>query len=265
MFAARRAPWKILILAAAATGTWTPAAPADFADIRKAGKIRVVVSDGAPEFFSMNPGRDPGLECEVLKGFCQLKGLTLTMVRATSPQAAIQILMKGGAEIAAGGLPTTAGGPEVQFSTEILPSRLVIVNRKPASPILTLEELKDLKVATLRRGGEGLANGARLFDEPAASEVFFALKSGKASAGIVGVEYALPARAADGDLQIGAYIGDRMSVALGLRKDAPQLRQALDEYIGNLRRTATWNRLMLKYFGDSTSEILKASREPSLR
>jgi hypothetical protein len=45
-----------------------------------------------------------------------------------------------------------------------------------------------------------------------------------------------------------------------VRPDAPQLREALDEYITNVRHTSTWSRLVVKYYGDSALEVLQKSR-----
>jgi len=43
-----------------------------------------------------------------------------------------------------------------------------------------------------------------------------------------------------------------------------ELLKALDEYIENLRRTATWSRLVVKYFGEMAPDVLKKARmEPA--
>jgi hypothetical protein len=65
----------------------------------------------------------------------------------------------------------------------------------------------------------------------------------------------------DPQLQIGLFLGSSQSLAYGVRKTSPQLRAALDEYLGNLRRTPTWNRLVVKYFGAAAPEILRRARE----
>jgi hypothetical protein len=40
--------------------------------------------------------------------------------------------------------------------------------------------------------------------------------------------------------------------------------KALDEYIENLRRTPTWSRLVVKYFGERAPDVLKKARmEPA--
>ena len=46
-----------------------------------------------------------------------------------------------------------------------------------------------------------------------------------------------------------------------MRKEDTQLRQALSDYIDNLRRTPTWGRLVVKYFGEAAPEILRKGRK----
>jgi ABC-type amino acid transport substrate-binding protein len=57
------------------------------------------------------------------------------------------------------------------------------------------------------------------------------------------------------------FVGPPGSLAYGLRKEDAALLAALDAYIENLRRTATWNRLVLKYFGESAPEVLRKARQ----
>jgi len=75
-----------------------------------------------------------------------------------------------------------------------------------------------------------------------------------------GLEAALTARAKDPDLQCGIFLGRPSSLAYGVRKDDPALLAALNAYISNVRRTSTWSRLVVKYFGPSSLEILNKAR-----
>jgi hypothetical protein len=45
-----------------------------------------------------------------------------------------------------------------------------------------------------------------------------------------------------------------------VRRDEPQLRDSLNEYVENTRKTPTWSRLVVKYFGSAAPEILKKAR-----
>jgi ABC-type amino acid transport substrate-binding protein len=68
-------------------------------------------------------------------------------------------------------------------------------------------------------------------------------------------EFALSAKRIKG-LQAGMVIGPPGKSAWGVRKDDPQLRRALDDYLVIARRAATWNRLLVKYFGDQALDVL---------
>jgi ABC-type amino acid transport substrate-binding protein len=252
----------VLVLASAS------AVRADLPELRKARTVRMLVVGGSPQFFAtaQRPPQ-PGLEREILQSFFARldRDIEVSFRVLPSAAAALQALQKGEGDIAAGGIAVNAN-PDVAFSAEVLPSRYVVVTGKRAHPVEKLEDLREDRIG-LTRGttwpevvlDSGIPH-TQLDDSFAPGSLLTALKSGKVTACVLGVETAIPARAQDPELQLGMYLGAKLSVAFALRKDEPQLLAALDEYVANLRRTATWNRLVLKYFGDSTIEILKASR-----
>ena len=62
------------------------------------------------------------------------------------------------------------------------------------------------------------------------------------------------------DLEIGLFLGHPGSLAYGLRRDETELLAALNAYIDNNRHTPTWNRLVVKYFGENAPEVLRKAR-----
>jgi ABC-type amino acid transport substrate-binding protein len=258
----RAGAWAVLLLCASAAS-----ARADLAEIRasKGNRIRVLVVDGAPELFAKTErAPQPGLEREILQNFCRLERLEMEYQTFASVGAALRALQKGEGAIAAGGL-TASDNDDLQYSSEVLPSRQVVVTWK-RPPVQKLEDLREERVGIVRGTSAaeavstaGLTPG-QLDDSFAPGSLIPALKSGRVTACILGVETAIPARAGDPEVHLGMYLGPKLSVAFALRKDEPQLKAALNEYVANLRRTASWNRLVLKYFGDSTIDILKATR-----
>lgn len=72
--------------------------------------------------------------------------------------------------------------------------------------------------------------------------------------------WAVVAQRHDPALQLGVQMGDPQSLGFGVRHDQPKLRAALDAYLANVRRTPTWSRLVVKYFGPAGLEILRRSR-----
>jgi membrane-bound lytic murein transglycosylase MltF len=258
---------KTLVTLAVAFAFLTTPAWADLADVRKRGQLRVLVAEASPQFFGWKPGTRPGLEREILQGFCRLQRIDLAIIPLAGRGALFAALVKGDGDVAAGGLAATSAlDGTVEFSAEVLPTRHVVVSRKPARTVLTLEELRALKIGTVKGtaqaeavAGAGVPD-AQIDDTLPPDALLPALKAGKVAACVVGVEQALPAQREDPDLLLGMYLGGHVSVAFGLRKEDVQLRAALNEYIGNLRRSAAWNRLVLSYFGESAADILKAAR-----
>jgi membrane-bound lytic murein transglycosylase MltF len=253
-----------VLLCAAAIALAAARADADLAEIRKRAQLRVLVADSPPQFFSSQPDGPPGLEREILHGFARLHAVDLAILRVSSRAALFAALARGEGDVAAGGL-CTADSPGVEYSAEILPSRYVVVSRRPVPSVFTLAELKDQKVGIVKGASvaEALAaNGVpearlELFD---AGGLLPALKAGKVAVGVMRVEEAIPAQRADADFQLGMYLGSRVSLAFAMRKEDAQLRSALSEYVRNIRRSAAWNRLVLAYFGDAAADIVKATR-----
>ena len=87
-----------------------------------------------------------------------------------------------------------------------------------------------------------------------------ALVSGRVKAVVLGVESAITAKRDDSKIELGLFLGPPGSLAFGARKQDEALVEALDAYIENLRKTATWSRLAVKYFGESAPEVLKKAR-----
>ena len=87
------------------------------------------------------------------------------------------------------------------------------------------------------------------------------LKTRAVSAVVLGVENAIAAQREDPALQIGLFLGPLRSLAYAVRKGDAALLAALNDYIENLRRTPTWSRLVVKYFGEAAPEILRKARQ----
>jgi ABC-type amino acid transport substrate-binding protein len=143
----------------------------------------------------------------------------------------------------------------------------VVINRKPDPIIASLPALRSRRVGATK--GSSWAETALQAGVPAANlddsyatpeQMLTGLKSGKVSAAVMTVVWAILYRERDPDLQLGLFIGPPSSVGFAVRKTSPQLLGALDEYVANLRKTATWSRLVVKYFGENALEILSKSR-----
>jgi ABC-type amino acid transport substrate-binding protein len=259
---------RALLYAAAAAGSLGPLF-ADMPEIQKRGTLRVLVMPDTrrPEFFSLKPGTPPGFDQELLEGFARLHRLKLEPVAVPAWDALLPALGEGKGDVIAGRFTATAARRKlVAFTSEVFPTRNVVITRKPHKVVTRVEDLRTEKVGTIK--GTSMAEAiaaagvppAGVDDALAPGSFGDALQSGRVTAAVWGVESAIALQREDPEIQIGAFLGPPGSLAWAVRMDEPGLLKALDEYVENTRKTPTWSRLVVKYFGDAAPEILKKAR-----
>ncbi len=241
---------------------------ADLAVVKARGALRVIVMplSSTDEFFSLPPGAHPGFDREVLDGFARLHRITVEIVPVEGWDNLVPALLQGRGDVIAGRFTVTdARLKQIAFTSEVFPSRNVVLTRRPHAPVATLEALAREKVGTIR--GSSMAEAVMAVVPPANVDDSIlpgglpaALAAGKVSAVVLGIESAIAAQREDPAIQLGTFVGPPRSLAYGVRRQDTALRQALDEYIENLRRTPTWSRLVVEYFGDAAPEILRKAR-----
>lgn len=252
---------SLLVLVSAAAGALEPP-----------GVLRLAIPiDRVREFVAQEPAPPdaPGFDIEILQGYARPRGLRLELIYAPSYDMTVPLLLQHKADVITGGYSDT---PErrrlIDFTVEVFPSRDVAINRKPAPPVLTLEALRTSDVITYR--GSSMAESVAAAAVPAerltlieSVEPENLLRDRKPRVvGVLGLEVAILLRRRDPRFQLGVFLGQPGSLAYGVRKDDAELKKGLDAYITNLRRSPTWSRLVVKYFGASALDILKAARAP---
>jgi membrane-bound lytic murein transglycosylase F len=260
--------WHRRLLGAFAGAFFTAAtASADLPEIQKRGELRVLVVDGSPAFFGVRPGTPPGMERELLDGFANLHKVKVKMVEIPTWDELISSLVDGRGDVIAGGMTVTPErGKLVTFTSEVFPTRDVVLTRRPHRVINTLAELREERVGTIKATSfaETVARAGvpskNVDDSLPATGFAEALKSGKVTAVVDGIEDALRLQKEDPAIQIGLFVGPPSSLAFAVRKSDRALHAALDEYVVNMRKSPTWSRLVVKYFGSSAIETLKKAR-----
>ena len=240
-------------------------ARADLPEIQKRGTLRVLaVNEGL--FFALSPTALPGFDREMLDGFCRLHHLELAVVPMPNWDAVIPSLLEGKGDLIAGGYAITdSREKQIAFTREVFPSRKVVMTLSPHRAVTSLAELRALKVGTVK--GTSMAEAVVAAGVPAQNIVFLAsgtlpaaLRAGKVTAVVMGVEHAIKEHHDDPNIELGLFLGTPGSLAFGVRKGDTALRASLDDYIENVRKTPTWSRLVVKYLGESAPEILKKAR-----
>ena len=243
-----------------------PAAAADLPQVAQRGTLRVLAVLSDEEKFFVSDAPRGGFDWEMLEGFARLHKVELELVRSGGWDELIPALLANRGDVIAGGFTATeTRRRQIAFTAETFPTRSVVVPRGRPQPPRTVADLKTEKLGTIRGSfmlddlrAAGL--GASVDDRIETGQLVAALKSGRITAGVDGIEAVLVAKAKDPELQIGPFLGRPASLAYGVRKADTQLLAALDEYIANARRTPTWSRLAVKYFGPSAPDILKQAR-----
>lgn len=256
-----------LVCAVLALATAPAALAADLGEVKARGTLRAlaVVLNQEDAFMSTEPG--VGFDREVLEGFCALHRFRLELVALPSWGALIPSLQQDKGDLIAGRFNVTpARREQIDFTAEVFPSRHVVLTRKPFRVVRSLAELKTLKVGTVK--GTSMAEAVATAGVPPANvddaiptgTLPEALRSGRVQAVVLGVENAMAEQRKDPALQLGAFVGPPSSLAYGVRKADVALLAALNDYISNLRKSPTWSRLVVKYFGESAVEILRKAR-----
>jgi ABC-type amino acid transport substrate-binding protein len=236
--------------------------------LEQRGTLRVLVSsDENPEMYDYKgTAANPGLEREILEGFARLHNLKVESVPMDF-EGILTAIQKGEADIATGIIDTPFRRQQVAFTTEVLPARHLVVTRKPAPAIDTLDQLRAQRVSVIK--GSSWEEQAKAAGVPAAKIDGYgdqnaaqeALKSGKNGAMVMAISDYTLAHRRDPALTAGMFLGQPGSAGWAVRQEDTVLRAALDEYLTSIRKTPSWGRLVVKYFGEDALSVLGRAKK----
>jgi ABC-type amino acid transport substrate-binding protein len=241
---------------------------ASLADLRARGSIRVIAAEGEqPEEFSFKPGTAPGFEREMLEGFAKLQRLKLEVVSVKGWDERIPALLRGEGDVIVALTDTDERRKLVVFTAETIQARHVVVSHKPHEVVNTVDEFRKERVGLLKATSwaqaaiEAGVPASRVETFSELEPLLAALKSGRIGATVMSVsDYTLAAKRNPG-LQAGVFVGPPRHQAWAVRKEDKELAEAMNAYIGNLRKTSSWNRLVIKYFGEHALSVLGRARD----
>jgi polar amino acid transport system substrate-binding protein len=234
----------------------------DLAQIEKTGILKVIAEKHeAPEMFAFTDTAAPGFEREMLEGFARLHRLKLVSVPVPTSDERIPTLIRGEGDVIVGLVDTEAARKVIDLTSEVIPARHLALSRKPT----VLESRADLlaaKVGVVK--GTSWAAAAAEAGVPVSKTEFFAdreellaaLKDGRVTATVMTVSDFTLAAKRDPELVAGPFLGPAGSAGWGVRKSDAQLRNALDDYLHNLRMGPSWSRMVVKYFGEQALVVL---------
>lgn len=240
----------------AATAASSPGLPAT---------LRVLVAaDEMPEVFSFEERGRPGLERELLEGFCRIHGLKMQVVPVRDFDQIIPMLLRGEGDLITGIVDTPARRQKVAFSSEILPVRHLAVTRRPGPAASRLEDLRGLRVGVIP--GTSWEQATADAGVPKAKRVPFrdagalleGLRTGQADAAVMPLlDYALASKR-DPELVPGVFVGSHLSGALAVRPEDGRLLEALNGYLQGMRQAR--HALMFKYLSEEALSLIALAR-----
>lgn len=230
-------------------------------------RLRVLVAaDEMPEMFSFASSGAPGLERELIEGFCRFHGLKLEVVPVADFDHIIPMLLRGEGDVITGIVDTAARRERVAFSSEVIPVRHLAVTRRPAPAISQLDDLRARRVAVIpgtsweQAAVDAGVPKARRFPFRDSEALLAGLRAGQADAAVMPLfDFAL-AQKRDADLVAGTFVGGATAAAMAVRPDDGRLLEALNGYLQGMGQAR--HALMIKYLSeDALSLVALARRE----
>jgi ABC-type amino acid transport substrate-binding protein len=228
-------------------------------------RLRVLVAaDEMPEIFSFAETGRPGLERELLEGFCRVHGLKLGIVPVRDFDQIIPMLLRGEGDVITGIVSTEARRQKVAFTSEVLPVRHLAVTRRPTPAPARPEDLRALRVGVIP--GTSWERATVEAGVPKAKRVAFrdseallaGLRAGQVDAVVMPLlDYALASKR-DPGLAAGAFIGSSLSGAMAVRPDESRLLEALNGYLQGMRQAR--HALMFKYLSEEALSLIALAR-----
>jgi len=233
---------------------------ADLAELKARGTLRVIVAaEEAAETFDP-AGQARGFERELVDGFARLEGLKVEVVAAKGYPERIPLLLAGKGDLVVAIFDTPERRQQVAFTTEVMPTYNVAVTLPPRPAPKDLAELRKQRVGVLKGTApleDVAAAGVAALQKYDSSEAMLqGLLHGEVAALVMPVSELALAMKAQPTLQPGVQVGASGQVAWAVRREDAALRAALDRHLANVHRSAAWNRLLVKYFGEQAPLVL---------
>jgi len=246
----------VLTALAAGAAEPTPGLPA---------RLRVLVAaDEMPEMFSFETKGQPGLERELLEGFCRIHGLKLEVVPVADFAEIIPRLQRGEGDLITGIVDTAARRQKVAFTTEVFPVRHLAVTRRPRAVASRVDDLRALRVGVIP--GTSWEQAAVDAGVPRAKRVAFrdaaalleGLRAGHVDAVVMALlDFALASKR-DPELVAGAFVGTGVSAAFAVRPADGRLLEAMNGYLQGMGHAR--HALMFKYLTEEALTLIALAR-----
>lgn len=241
----------------------------DLDSIQTTDTLRVITRNH-PLTYYLYRGTRRGFEYELIQRFAEEQNIFLEVVVPPTWQDMIPYLLEGKGDIIAANMTITADREDlVAFTRPYMEVRQVLVGTEEYPPPQTLDELEDRWVVV--RGGtsyeerlrelqqRGMSFGIEALNAPLDEEdPIERVANGERGLTVIDNSIGRLEQQYYPNLVIGAPLTEPQQVAWAVRPNAPELLNALDEFLQRYYRSAYFNILKRRYF--DTPDRFKAHR-----
>ncbi len=241
----------------------------DLADIRKRGRLQVVTSYNANSYFIYR-GQPMGFEYELVQGLAKDLGVGLEVILASDMDNIIYMLGSGRGDLVAASLAVTLKRTqEVQFTDHLMLTRQVLVQRSPGvlpqRQTAFIEDPIGLIGRRIHvRGGSPFYQRLRNLEQEiggrieletvpghvATETLIHMVHTGAIDYTVADEPTALINRAYYKDLDVSVAISFPQRIAWVVRRNSPELLEAVNRWLNRIRSDGTLTALHRRYYRD---------------
>ena len=248
---------------------WENPVQLDLDEIVKRGFIRAIVDNSSTSYYIYR-GRRMGYEFEMLRNLAAALGVRLHLIVKSDIQEAFYLINQGKADIIAMNLTISNERKKFATFTEPLGSMgTVLVQRKKSDPLQNLSDLEN-KIIYIQRDAifksqlcslqQDLGISLTIIEEKGPSDHFInRVVKEEIDYTVVDKVVALVNSTYYDELDIDLEISPKSDVAWAVRKNAPQLEEAVNDWIKSKDKTGYIKTLYAKYFQNTKNSYFRTN------
>lgn len=235
----------------------------DLGEIKKKKHLRALVDYSSTSYF-LYKGKAMGYEYELLQRFAEHIGVDLVVIPIENLDEVIDLLTSYQGDVIASNLTITEKRAEkIEFSIPILDTKQVLVQKKDGDLIKSPLELKGKDIYVRRESsfydrlnnlsseiGGGL-HIKTVSGEHTVEELMQMVNEGKIEYTVADRHVARINSSYFRNLDISVELSLPQQVAWAVRKESPDLKIAMDQWLKKFKKTTDFRVIYLKYYGNT--------------
>lgn len=236
----------------------------DLSEIKERGQLRALVDYSSTSYF-IYKGQPMGYEYELLSRFADHLNVELTVIPVNDMDKVMELLTSYQGDVIASNLTITeARAKKVEFSIPILKTKQVLIQREDGDLIKTLFELKGKEIHVRRRSsfydrldnlsseiGGGL-NIKTVSGEHTVEELMRMVSEGKIDYTVADRHVARINSSYYQNINTSLELSLPQHIAWAVRKESPDLKIAMDNWLKDFKKTIDFKVIYLKYYGNTS-------------